>query len=135
MDLAVLRRDAHRLRAAPGERPDIGVDQAVLLQRFGLGGVELGGAVGHFEIEQARRTAQPLGMLGRLEDLAAVGALAFEDGAGVVERVGENMRFGVAPRHELPVVPDPAVAIVESLARHSALLGNVREVFFCPGAD
>ena len=57
--------------------------------------------------------AQALGMLGRLEDLAAIGALALEDGAGVMQRVGQNMRLGVAPGDELAVVPDPAVAIVE----------------------
>ena len=60
---------------------------------------------------------------GRFENLAAVGAFALEDGAGVVQRVGQNMRFGVAPGDKLAVVPDPAVAIVKSLGRHSALLG------------
>jgi hypothetical protein len=111
MDLVVLGRDAHHLRAAPGDRPHIGVDETVLLQRLGLGRVDLGGAVGRLEIEDARRMAQALGMLGRFEDLAAVGALALEDGAGVVKRVGQNMRLGVAPEDELAVAPDPAVLL------------------------
>jgi hypothetical protein len=50
-------------------------------------------------------------MLSRFEDLAGVGALALEDGAGVVKRVGQNMRLGVAPEDELAVAPDPAVLL------------------------
>ena len=66
----------------------IGVLLAVLLQHEPLGGVDLGDRVGDFEVEHLRRALQPLGMLGALEDLAAIGALALEHGARIVQAVG-----------------------------------------------
>ena len=114
MDLVVLGGDAHHLRAAPGERAHIGVGEAVLLQHQRLGGVDLGGRIGHFEIENARGFAQALGMLGRFENGAAIGALALEHRAAVMHRMGQHMDFGVAPGNECAVHPDQAVAIVES---------------------
>ena len=41
---------------------------------------------------------QALGVLGRLKNLAPIGALALEHGASVMERVGQHMDLGVAPR-------------------------------------
>ena len=55
MDLVVLGRNAHHFRAAPGDRPQIGVDETVLGEREGLGRVDLRRAPGNLEIENARR--------------------------------------------------------------------------------
>ncbi len=129
MDLVVLGRDAHHFRAAPGDRTHIGVDEAVLGERQRLGRVDLGHAPGHLEIENARRFLQALGMLGRLEDRAAIGALAFENRAAVMQGVGEDMNLGVAPGRQLAVEPNPSVSIVECLARHGVLLGLRRGGF------
>ncbi len=118
VDGVVLRRDAHHLGAAPGDRPHIGVLLPVLLQHQALGRVDLGDRVGDLEIEHLRRALEPLGMLGALEDLAAIGALALEHAAGVVQAVGEHVHRGIAPGHELAVVPDDAVEPVVGLFRH-----------------
>src|SRR5262249_739892 len=63
--------------------------------------------------EPAGGLVQPLGMLGAFEDFAAVSALALEHAAGVVQPVREHVQFGVFPRHELAVVPDNPVSLVE----------------------
>ena len=113
VDGVVLCRNAHHLRAAPGDRTEISVLLPVLFEHQPLGGVDLGDGIGDFEVQHLRRLAQPLGMLGDLEDLAAIGALALEHGAGIVQTVGENMQSGVGPGHELAVVPDDAFALVK----------------------
>ena len=51
-------------------------------------------------------------MLGELEDLAAIGPLAFEYRAGVVQSVGQDVHLGIAPGDECPIHPDQPVAIV-----------------------
>src|SRR4051812_46253263 len=60
-------------------------------------------------------------MLGRLEDLSAIGALALEHGRGVMEPMGEYVQLRVLPRHKLAVEPDPAVALIERKDAHAAL--------------
>ena len=47
----MLRRHAHHFRAAPGDRPDIGVGEIVSLQHFGFGGVDLRDAPGQLKVE------------------------------------------------------------------------------------
>ena len=64
---------AHHLRTAPRDGAHIGIDEPVLRDDEALGGVDLGGAIGDFEIQHLGRTQQPLGMLQRLEDLATIG--------------------------------------------------------------
>ena len=54
-------------------------------------------------------------MRGRAEDHAAVGALALEHAARIMQPVGEHVQRGVAPGHEPAVVPDAAVPLVEGL--------------------
>src|SRR5674476_779254 len=49
---------------------------------------------------------QATGVFGRLEDRPAIGALALEHGARIVQAVAEHMQIGVSPRHHLAVVPD-----------------------------
>ena len=51
VDRVTLRRDAHHFRAAPGDRPDIGVGEMVLFQHFGFGGVDLRDAPGELKVE------------------------------------------------------------------------------------
>jgi hypothetical protein len=118
VDLVVLRRDAHHLGAAPGDRTHIGVLLAVLLQHQALGGVDLGDAVGNLEVERLRRFLQPLGMLGALEDFAAIGALALEHRARIVQAVRADVQRGFRPLDELAVVPNDAVEAVIGLLGH-----------------
>jgi hypothetical protein len=122
MDRVVLRRDAHHLRAAPGDRAHVGVLKPVLGEDQALGRIDLGDRIRNLEIEQLGRAPQPLGMLGALEDLAAIGALALEHAGAVMKPVREHMDLGVPPRHEGAVVPDPTVALVEGDDGHAALL-------------
>ena len=55
---------------------------------------------------------QPLGMLGQLEDFAAISALALEDGRAVVQGMGQYVHAAIAPGHELAVDPDETVPVV-----------------------
>ena len=61
---------------------------------------------------------QPLGVFGQLEDLAAIGPLTFENGAGIMQPVGQDMNFCIFPRHELAVKPDFAFELVKRYGRH-----------------
>jgi hypothetical protein len=106
MDLVVLRRDAERLGAAPGDRADIGVFLAVLFKNQALRRIDLGDAIGDLEVHDPGGIFQPLRMLGAMKDLAAVGALAFENAAGVMQAVGEHADLAVRRRNELSVEPD-----------------------------
>ena len=51
-------------------------------------------------------------MFGQLENLALVGALALEDRAGIVQRMGQDVDFGIPPLHHMAVHPNHAVTIV-----------------------
>src|SRR5690606_14018859 len=84
IDTVVLGRDAHLLAAPPGDRPHIGVLEALLLQQFPAGIVNLGNAPGDGEAEHLGRIVHSLIVLGELEYLTAISALAFEDGAGIM---------------------------------------------------
>ena len=109
------RRDAHLLRAVEGDRADVA-------------GLVLVGAH-HLELRlhqplarernlhqvDVRRGEQAVGVLLQTEDGRAerrlVGAHALEHRQAVVQRMREDVRSGVAPRHQFAVVPDPAVAV------------------------
>jgi hypothetical protein len=52
-------------------------------------------------------------MFRALKNLAAVGALALEHAGAVMQPVGEHVQLGVGPGNQLPVVPDPAITLVE----------------------
>ena len=66
----------------------------------------------------SRKMAVPL--------VGLVGAHALEHRQAVVQRMGQHVGGGVAPRHELAVVPDEAVAVCHrhglGLRRKSAIL-------------
>ncbi len=104
-----------------GDRPDIGVGEALLLQERAAGLVDLGDGIGDGEAEDARRFVQPLGVLGELEDLAAIGALALEHGARIMQAVGEDVDLRVRPLHEFAVHPDVAVKLIEGNGCHADL--------------
>ena len=118
MNFVVLRRDAHHLRPAPGHRPHIGIGLAVLFQHETLGHIDLGDRVGDVEVEELGRPLQPFRMLCALEDLPAIGALALEHGAAVVQPVREHMQRGLTPWHKLAVVPDHPLKAVIRLFCH-----------------
>ena len=61
-------------------------------------------------------------MLGALEDLAAIGALALEHAARIVQAVAEHMQIGLVPGHEFAVVPDDPFEPVIGLGSHDLLL-------------
>src|SRR5579871_5275719 len=54
--------------------------------------------------------------------MPAICPLALEDRACVVQPVGQDMDFGLAPLDHLTVEPDPSVAIVKCLRGHLAFL-------------
>src|SRR6056297_464752 len=60
---------------------------------------------------------QAFRMFAAFENLAVIGALAFEDGAGIMQRVGQDMYIRLAPVHEFPIHPDRTIAII--IAGHS----------------
>ncbi len=109
VDAVRLRGDAHHLAAAPGDRTDIGVGQIVEHQKLAADRVDLVHRIGDGEVEEAGALEQPLRVLRQLEDLAAIGALAFEYAAGIMQAVGEHVHLGVSPVDERAIVPDLAV--------------------------
>src|SRR5262249_3940986 len=60
-------------------------------------------------------------MLGALEDLAAIGPLAFEHGARIVQPVGADVERRVTPGNELAVIPDDAIKPVIGFVGHAFL--------------
>src|ERR1700746_1917167 len=62
-------------------------------------------------------------MFRALENFAAIGALPLEHGAGVMQTMGQHMQRGLAPRHELAVVPDhPLEAVIRFLSHGNSVL-------------
>src|SRR5208283_1359073 len=78
--------------------------------------------IGNLEIEQLRRSSEPLRMLARFENTAIIGALPFEDAGGIMKTMRENMQLGVLPGDKVAVHPDEAVALVEGQNGHRSLL-------------
>ena len=108
-----LGRDAHHFAAAPGDGPDIAVDDILRHDHFVAGGVDLVRCERDRHIELLRRFEQSLGMFLKFEDAPRIGALALEDTAAVMQRVAQHMQFGVAPRHHFAVEPHHAAAVVK----------------------
>src|SRR5262249_58980591 len=80
-----------------------------------------GEGVGDGEGGELSRPLRPRGVLGALEVFTAIGALALEHRARIMQAVGEHVQRGLAPGDELAVVPDdPLEAVVR---------------FFCHGAS
>jgi hypothetical protein len=98
VDLGLLGSNAHLLAAAPGDGADIKIAPAHGLDDLGLALLDRVDRIGDLVAEELGRAVQPLGMLARLEDLAAIGALALEGGGGIVQGVGQDVELGIAPR-------------------------------------
>src|SRR5581483_438798 len=71
-----------------------------------------GDAVGNGEVHGLGAVIEALAVLGELENLTAVGPLSLEHRAGVVQAMAQHVQIGLAPGHELAVVPDEAIAVV-----------------------
>ncbi len=113
VDRVLLRRNAHHLRAAPGDRAEIGVGEPGAGERLLLGGGDLVLAKRDLKPHRLSGREQAVGMGLTREDLAPVGALPFEHGARIMQRVGQDVDLRVAPGHEHAVHPDLAVQLIE----------------------
>ena len=80
-----------------------------------LGRVDLGDRIRDFEIKQLGGLFQPFRMRSRAEDRAAVGSLALEHAARIMQPVGQHVQRRAGPGHQLAVIPDEAVASIERL--------------------
>src|SRR5688572_9129173 len=113
MDLGRLRRHADLLGAAPSERADVAVRKLVGLDDVAADLVDLGGGIGHLEVEHLGAFDQPQRMLRQLEDFAPVGAQALEYRTAVMESVRQDVDIPLAPGNHLAIEPDKAVTIVK----------------------
>lgn len=52
-------------------------------------------------------------MLIELEDLAAIGTLAFKHGARIMKAMGQHVNFRIFPVDEFAVQPDKPVSLIE----------------------
>jgi hypothetical protein len=125
VDRRLLRRHRQLLRAAPGDRADIGLGQVVSGQGLDAGVVDLRGGPGDLEAQQAAGVDQTLAVISQAEYIAVIGPFAFEDAAGIMQPMRQDMQPGVAPGHESAVPPDHAVAVVERNERHGTNLRNI----------
>ena len=84
--------------------------------------------------EDLRRAEEPIRVVAQAEDRRPVDGLvrahAFEHSEAVVQRVREHVRGGVAPRHHLAVIPDPAIAVGH---RHRSIPLGQNAYFSSPG--
>ena len=92
-----MRRDAQLLAAAPSDGANVSVGQIVGGSGLAAGIVYLFWSIGNLKVEHAARLDQTLGVFAQLEDFAAIKALTFEYGTGVVQTVRKHMDVGIAP--------------------------------------
>ena len=115
VDRRALGADAHLLGSVERQRPQVARLQLVRAHHLALRLHQLLARVRHLHHEDLRGVEQPVGVLLQPEDPRAGGRLvrahALEDGEAVVQRVRQDVRRGVAPRHQLAVVPDETVAV------------------------
>ena len=103
MDGGLLRRHPHHLAAAPRHRPHVGVRIALRGHRLERCPLELLQRIRYLEPERGAGIDQALRMLAKLEDLAAIDALALENATSVMKPVRKDMqtarRATVSGRH------------------------------------
>ena len=125
MNAVVLSRDAELLRAAPRDRAHIGLGLAVAFHQQALGGVDFGDRIGDFEVEHDWRSACSRSECSLLLKISpAIGALALEYGARIMQAMGEHVNFRLRPGQQLAVEPDHAFHLVEG-HRHGRSSVNV----------
>ena len=126
MNFVALRGNAQRFRAAPGDWTHISIFLIVPVENKLFGGVDLGDRIGNLEIQNARRIPQPFAVLGASENLAAIGALAFEHAARIMQPVREHADLGFGGRDQLAVEPDQVGTLVEGHCHGNCLPRVVR---------
>jgi hypothetical protein len=125
MNCGQLRRDGKLLGAAPGDRAHIGIGLAVARQHLPAGGLDRLDTVRNLEAEDGGGGDQPLGVRAQLEDVAAIGPLAFEHAAGIVQPMRQDVQLRFPPGHKRPIVPDHAVTVIERNQRHGGFPCNI----------
>jgi hypothetical protein len=110
-----LGADAQFLVADPGQRAKVAALQLVFAHHGALRFVDLFLGERDFHAQDLGAVEQALGVLLQAENGGAidgvVGAHALEGAAAVVQGVGQDVDFGVAPVDHLAVHPDFAVAV------------------------
>ncbi|AGK58889.1 hypothetical protein HYPDE_36088 [Hyphomicrobium denitrificans 1NES1] len=112
MNLGLASGNAHLLAAAPREGPDIAVGQFIGCDGIAACLIDLGDGIRNLEIENPGALNEAFGMLGQLKDLALVAPFALEDGAGIMQGMGQDVNLDVAPGEQSPVHPDQPIAVV-----------------------
>jgi hypothetical protein len=125
MNFGRLCRDGKHFAAAPSDRAHIGIGLAVARQNLPAGGFDRLGAVRNLVAEDAGGGDQPLGVRVQLEDVAAIGPLALEHAAAIVQPMRQDVQLRFPPRHEGTIVPDHAITIIERNQRHGGFPCNI----------
>src|SRR5690606_24800163 len=87
--------------------------KSLLDEELAAGRLDLLHRIGNAEAKQPGRVMQALGVFTQLENLAAIGTLALEYGAGIVQAMGQDMYLRVRPGYEFAIHPYIAVKFVE----------------------
>ena len=98
---------------------EIGIGQSVADQALALRLDQLFMAPGHLEVEDMGAVQQASGMLvdpkqPGIAVVVTIGAHPLEAAHAIVQRVGQQMGRGLPPGQPFAVLPDPAVALVQS---------------------
>src|SRR5262249_37771367 len=99
--------------AAPRNWTDVAILQIVFVDDELFDSVELGNGIRNLEIEQLGRGFEPLRMLGRFENAAAIGPLALKHAGRIVQPMREHMELGLLPGDQTAVHPNETVALIE----------------------
>ena len=106
MRFRLLRRDCHHLRAAPAKGPHIAIGDVIRCQYGHLGRIDLLVGNGNVKIKHLAGGAQTFGMFRASKNGAAVGTLALEHKACIMQTVAEGVGLGVTPIHHFTIEPD-----------------------------
>ena len=113
--LGTLGRDPHLFRAVIRQWPYVGTFQFVGTHDFPMGFINRVLIVGHFHLEDVCRVEESCRVVLQAEDSRAatgvVGAHTFKHTHAVMQRMGQNVRIGIAPGDELAIHPDKTVAV------------------------
>ena len=113
--------NTHLFGAAPCCGTDIAIFKVVGLHDFGLGGLDLIDAIGHFHMDDIGGFQQAFGVFARFKDGAVIGAFALEHLRAVMQGMGEVVDFGFAPGQHFAVHPNITVSIIERNHNRSSI--------------